>query len=250
MLSEATKKELWVIAEEILVKHKDRVKHCKRMYEDFKILRGSNQDQSDLDGMWEVLECGIILHDIGISENSGPDHQKWSEKLLKKLIAEKRLDFLSDSQKEWLLYAVANHSSGVKDKSNTIDGSDYKNLCLQLLSSIDHLDHLTEEGIDERVTEIRKSRIPDFPPSNQERTEEKIIALFRSKKSNDVTSDMRSGMRNKSVFGYLVFQLLVTDQVLAPVFRFFEEGEIKELVARRKTFMENHINNFLGEAGK
>ena len=252
MLSETTKKGLWGIARKMLKKYKDRVGHCERMYKDFEILRRSNQDQPDLDKMWEVSECGIILHDIGISKDPGPNHQEWSEKLLKKLIEEGKLDFLSESQKEWLLYAVANHSSGVKDKSKPIDDSDYKNLCLQLLSSIDHLDHLTEEGINERVAQIRGFDIFDFPPSNQklEWPETKIIDLFRSKKRKDVTSDMRSEMRDKSVLGYLVFQFLVTDQILKLVRRFFEGEEIKRAIDERKRLMEDHINYFLAKAGK
>ncbi len=250
MLSKATKKKLWSIARKMLEKYEDRVWHCERMYKDFEILRESNQDQSDFDGMWEVLECGIILHDIGISKNPGPNHQKESEKLLKKLIAEGKLDFLSGLQKKWLLYAVANHSSGVKKRDKPIDDSDYKNLCLQLLSSIDHLDHLTKEGTHERVTQIKGFEIPDLPLPNEKWSERKIINLFRSKTREDITPDMRSEMRDKSVFGYLVFQLLVTDQVLAPVSPFFERGKMRKVVADRKEFMENHINDFLNRAEK
>ncbi|MBZ9572113.1 hypothetical protein KJA15_02180 [Patescibacteria group bacterium] len=221
--------KIWQVVERYLTEEETihGLPHTRRAYSSFNLFRNSNPLVSN--ELLDALECAIVFHDVGytISEEN---HAVRSAKILNELFQNE----LSDVQhQEWILYAIANHSTGLGGH----EPRDEKDLCLALLVVFDHMDSIGAIGI-YRIIKDWSSRIPLIPKGTDSLEEKVKYYLDYPEK---ITREQMI-MKKNSILEFLIFDYCVTSEILSPV-RSLLKSALKEEIQRRLEVMRDFIED-------
>lgn len=190
------KKEAWTIAEKCLKKLDYRshgLGHAKKVYKHFQLLKNNVKSIKINKKIMESLEYAVILHDIG-NRDKRDGHGIKSVKILQKEFP----NFYSRlPNKEWIKYAIENHSSGAKKNPKTP-----KELCLAYLILLDNMDGIGIEGKNRiaryLMKEFKKSFI--IVPKNRNNSVFEDLLLnhgWASENINRVKGNISKNFNNK-----------------------------------------------------
>ncbi len=232
-MEQKRREQLWEIVKRYL-KEKDSahgLSHIRRLCAYFNLFKGD--DPVLTQEVLDAIEYSVLFHDIGYSA-SGKNHSEHSARILGALFKGE----LSDIQnQEWILYAVANHSTGLAKKK----AKDEREICLALLCLFDHLDAIGAIGIFRTVRDFG----PQIPlvvssPDPGNTDFEKRIRYFLAR-PGEITNSL-GGMKKSSILEHLTYQYGITLKIVSPVRHLIDlpfKKEIEERMGITKGFVKD-----------
>jgi hypothetical protein len=211
--------------------------HIARVHKNFQLLcRNLQRDPGSM--LLEAAESAVILHDIGHSK-AGEGQPYTSHAVASaETIRTELSDELSDIPKwqlHWIIYAVANHSTGLPEKKILIS----EDLCLSLLVISDHLDNLGAVGITRHIMWCQLKNIPMFPKKEDL---EGILALLTSDERPPLNEDWRW----RSTINALLYIYYATPEIMGPM-RDLIAPKFYNMVWEKNLFIQRFVWHFLLE---